>query len=995
MIAFCLVCGTLFISGSQAEENWQPKNTQAAEQQPPSPQQSLNLLRVPDGFQVILAAAEPDVRQPIAMAFDTRGRLWVAESYSYDGSNFTDERRDRILIFEDRDGDGTLETRKIFKDGLNRLFGLALGFGGVWIAAPPYVSFIPDHDGDDVPDGPPEVRLEGFTLKAEHNSVNGLTWGPDGWLYGRHGIKQPSLVGVQGQKARERVPLSCCIWRFHPKHKTFEVVADGTVNPWGLDFDDYGEAFFSSSVVDHFWNLIPGARYTRRIGLDEHPNPYTYELMGSACDHLHWDFHRGEKAERVGYGNDAFGGGHAHCDLMIYLGDRWPQKYRGTALMSNIHGRRINLDRIMTDQAGRSIAQHEHDFLKSDDFWFRAVSMEYGPDGDIFVTDWSDLGECHDRDGIHRTSGRIYKVTWGDPQQITVNLAAMTNSELVALQKHSNQWFVRQSRQLLQERSVKGEPMQQAHQQLREMYSTARDVRHQLRAIWTLYVTEGAEPEWLLEQLQSDNAHVRAWSVRLLSDRPEANAELVIPLAALAQTESTWLVRRELASAAQRLPASKRWAILAALATNREAASEANLERLIWYALEPAVADDAPQALRLAELPIPSRLRRFIARRVADDIEESPQALNRLLDSLKKAKSTDHLLDLLTGLNESIVRNRPRVQLKDSQQQMLAHWTQSNDGRIRQGTITTALILGDESLVESVGQQVHDPEVDQALREDTLAGLVARHPANLAGHLMQLINEEQLLSSALLASASVDDENLVSLLLAKYPHFSRDEKRLCIDALIARARSASLLLDAVEAGKISSREISPQQAVQIAALPDKKFRERIIKTWGSIGSTSQERRQQIAALKKSLRSDYLHDADSKHGRQLFLEKCSACHKLFNEGRNVAPDLTGAQRKSLDYLLLNIVDPNATVPADYRTSIILLEDGRVVSGCVTEENDRVLTVRTRENDLHLRREEIEEMKTLSTSLMPEDLLKGMEMDDVRDLFSYLMSDGVPK
>ncbi|MBM82436.1 MAG: dehydrogenase, partial [Planctomycetaceae bacterium] len=229
----------VFVATSSADD-FVPKNTQKPGESPLPPAESLRSLTVPKGFTVTLAASEPDVRQPIAIAFDDRGRLWVAESYSYNGSKFTDEHNDRILIFEDTDGDGVLNERRVFCDGLTHLTGLQIGFGGAWITAPPHLAFIPDRDGNDRPDGEPIVHLDGWSLKAEHNSVNGLTWGPDGWLYGRHGIKQPSRVGRPGSSDDERVDLSCCIWRFHPTRHVFEVVVDGTINPWGLDFDDHG-----------------------------------------------------------------------------------------------------------------------------------------------------------------------------------------------------------------------------------------------------------------------------------------------------------------------------------------------------------------------------------------------------------------------------------------------------------------------------------------------------------------------------------------------------------------------------------------------------------------------------------------------------------------------------------------------------------------------------------------------------------------------------------
>ena len=613
--ALIFITAALPASGDETRE---PLNTQRSGQYPPSPLESLRQLHVPEGFQVTLAAAEPDVRQPIAIAFDDRGRLWVAESYSYDGSNFTDERRDRILIFDDLDGDGVFDRRTVFHEGLNRLTGLTIGFGGVWITTPPHLAFIADRDADDRPDGKPVVHLDGWSLTAEHNSVNGLTWGPDGWLYGRHGIKQPSLVGRPGAKQEDRTHLSCCIWRYHPTRMTFEVVADGTVNPWGLDFDDHGQAFCSTSVVEHLWHVIPGARFSRRKGRDAHPIPYSYELMDSTSDHLHWGGNSFAKQDRVAAGNERFGGGHSHCGAMIYLGNRWPKKYRGSVFMSNIHGRRINQDRFQRDRSGRIVATHDDDFLVSDDPWFRAVSIEYGPDGDVYVTDWSDLGECHDRDGIHRTSGRIYKVTWGKPRRVAVDLAKQNDQQLVELQLHENDWFVRHARRLLQERAAAGKPMGLVHQLLRTMFREQTDATRKLRALWALHVTGGLGADWLIQQLNAEDEPIRAWATRLLVDRRPVRNDVAEHLARLARKERSWLVRMELASALGRLPVEQRWTIVSALAKDHSAMDDPNLLRMVWYGIEPAVAADPKKAIARLKDDLAPPIRRFIARRIAE-----------------------------------------------------------------------------------------------------------------------------------------------------------------------------------------------------------------------------------------------------------------------------------------------------------------------------------------------------------------------------------------
>jgi putative membrane-bound dehydrogenase-like protein len=171
-------------------------------------------MKVPFGFEVTVSAAEPDVKQPIAMAYDDRGRLWVAEAYEYPVRAEGNEGRDRILIFEDKDGDGKFDERKVFAEKLNLVSGLEVGFGGAWVGAAPYLMFISDRDGDDVPDGEPEILLDGWAWEDTHETLNTFIWGPDGWLYGCHGVFTHSRVGKPGTPDAERIPLNAAIWRY-------------------------------------------------------------------------------------------------------------------------------------------------------------------------------------------------------------------------------------------------------------------------------------------------------------------------------------------------------------------------------------------------------------------------------------------------------------------------------------------------------------------------------------------------------------------------------------------------------------------------------------------------------------------------------------------------------------------------------------------------------------------------------------------------------------
>ncbi len=230
------------------------------------PDEAAAAITVPEGFAAKLAAGEPMIHQPIAMTFDHRGRLWVAEAHTYPIRAPEGEGEDKIIILEDTDQDGDFDHRTVFIEGLNLVSGLEVGFGGVWVGAAPYLMFIPDRDGDDKPDGEPQILLDGFGYHDTHETLNAFIWGPDGWLYGCHGVFTHSKVGKPGTKDEDRTPLNCGVWRYHPTRHEFDVFARGTSNPWGVDFNDYGQAFITACVIPHMYHIIQGARYQRQGG---------------------------------------------------------------------------------------------------------------------------------------------------------------------------------------------------------------------------------------------------------------------------------------------------------------------------------------------------------------------------------------------------------------------------------------------------------------------------------------------------------------------------------------------------------------------------------------------------------------------------------------------------------------------------------------------------------------------------------------------------------
>jgi len=962
-----------------------------------SPQTALQGITVPPGFHVSLFAAEPDVRQPIALAMDDRGRLWVAENYTYAEApvRFETKLRDRIVILEDLDGDGKFDHRKVFWDKGSRLTSMEVGFGGVWVLCAPHLLFIPDRDCDDVPDGEPVVMLDGWNGDSTgHNFVNGLRWGPDGWLYGRHGITATSHVGPPEMAHIERTKINCGIWRFHPTRKTFEVVAQGTTNPWGMDWDDHGQMFFINTVIGHLWHVIPGALYERMFG--EHFNPHAYELIQQTADHFHWDTNEAWHDTHVKgrtRTTDQAGGGHAHTGMMIYLGGNWPDKYRGTLFTANFHGFRINNDRLQRHGSGY-VGKHAADFLMVEDPWFRGIELCYGPDGGVYIADWSDIGECHENDGIHRTSGRIYKVAYAKPDPVAgIDLSSLSNAQLVKLQLHKNDWYVRHARRLLHERVAADTvaaavEMGEIHPVLLKMFETHKDVTRKLRAMWCLYVTGGTDEQWLLQQLNHSNEHVRLWAVKLLVDQGAPSAPVRDAFKGLANRETSGLVLNFLASAMHHIPTEERLELASAISNHKQFADDPVLPLMVWYGTEPAVVGQAEQAVELAsssQLPL---VRRHIARRLTYEIERQPDAVARLVGLLRDQRSIPFQHDILEGMSVALEGWR-KAPMPSGWKDVALSLRQSPDENIRQLERELSLVFGDGRAMDELLKIATDGHNLDA-RRAAIRTLVAGRVAGLVPTLHKLLEDRDLAADVVRGLSAYNDPGTPERLIEKMRRIPSGARNEVINVLVSRPAYARELLSAVAAGTIDRELVSAFQIRQMQMFGNRQVGMEIDKLWPELKKISADKVAKIGEYRSTLTAQRLTSGDLSAGRALFEKSCASCHRLFGHGGTIGPDLTGSQRSNLHYLLENIIDPSATVSKNYHMTIVLLKDGRVLSGIITAPTERTLTLQMPTEQIVIARDEIEEIRESELSMMPDRQLDVLSPDEIRDLIGYLMS-----
>jgi putative membrane-bound dehydrogenase-like protein len=616
MIVVVAAAGAVCAIDTIAQEKKVTPEEQRARREQGSPlplDKAAQAMTLPPGFKATLFAGEPDVHQPIGFVTDHRGRLWVAENDSY--PDWGEKTQDRIVILEDTDGDGKADKRTVFAEGFHYLTGVQIGLGGVWVIDSPNLLFFPVKEGEDKPSGPPVVHLDGWNWKGIHNVPNTLTWGPDGWLYGCNGITVDSLVGVPGTPDDQRVKVNCGIWRYHPEKRVFEKFAEGTTNPWGLDYDQHGQMFMSNNVVAHLWHVIQGAHYERMHGNDF--NPYVYELMKTCADHLHWGGGEWQKS-RSGEVHSLAGGGHSHAGLMLYYGPNFPREYWGTAFMCNTHGHRMNNDLLEAKGSG-FVARHRPDFMLANDKWFKGVTVHSGPTGEIYFSDWSDTGECHDYDVTDREHGRIYRVTYGDAPRSGPGLDNVMDQILVALQREErNEWTVRHARTILRDRSLHGKLNPGAINGLQKMFDESADPLLRLRGLWTLHQCGLAGETTFLKALGDQDAFIRAWGIQLLAEDKNPSAAALARFAEMAKSDASPIVRLYLASAMQRTPVEKRWAVLKHLVSREDDATDQNLPLMCWYALEGVVgADKKLAATEILPAVKIAKVREFVARRMA------------------------------------------------------------------------------------------------------------------------------------------------------------------------------------------------------------------------------------------------------------------------------------------------------------------------------------------------------------------------------------------
>lgn len=965
------------------------------------PAEAAARMTVPEGLRVQPYASEPMIRQPSAVEFDDRGRLWViqylqypnpaglarvkVDRYSrtvYDAVPPPPPRgprgADRITILEDTNGDGAADRSHDFLQGLNLTSGLAFGHGGVFVLQIPYLLFYPDGNRDDVPDADPDVLLSGFGMEDAHSVANSLTWGPDGWLYGLQGSTVTAHVrGVEFQQG---------VWRYHPLTKEFELFCEGGGNMWGLDFDLHGNLFASTNVGGSLMlHAVQGAYCWKSFG--KHGplhNPYTYGYF----DHVK---HQGS------------GEGHVSVGGLFYLADNFPERFRGRYISGDLLGHSVHWSEI-SPRGSTFESRSMGDLLRGNDTWFAPTDLTLGPDGSVYVTDWHDKRTAHpDPDADwDKTNGRIYAIRAAKSQPAAaarIDLPALSSNELIGHLSHPNIWYVRRARRVLAERR---DPA--TRDRLRELALDPLAGQLGLEAFWTLTASFGLEPTLVEAFLKHSNDDIRAWTVRLLGDQHRVTPELSRLLQGLARIDASVAVRSQLACSARRFPARDALPIVGRLALRDAYASDPYIPLLLWWAVEHHAVRNID--LTLDELATPECWRstlvrrellpRLIRRFAAEGSRATDDACARLLAS---APSLGERASLLEPLEEGLAERAPSspgggsLPAETLRSAIVDLWRTQPDEPL---LIRLAARLGDAAARSTALRKALDARADEPTRTAMLGLLASLSPPPLTGSLLDVVANTApagVQDAALRVLARGTDDAIAERLLTAYPQKSEHWRSQVRGILLSRKLWAKRLLTAVDRGKISAQEVPLDQLRGVALLHDAELDQLVKKHWGTVKQdTPEEKLAEVRRLNNDLRAA---TGDPARGRTLFTKHCGTCHRLFGEGNLVGPELTHANRKDRDFLLVSLVDPNAVVRKEFQSVVISTKDGRVLSGLLGEQSPAQITVIDSKSErTSLPRSSIDSIADSSVSLMPESLYRELNPAELRDLFAYIQGEGVP-
>jgi putative membrane-bound dehydrogenase-like protein len=926
--------------------------------------QALESFRLPDGLTIEVVASEPQIVDPVSARFDELGRLWVVEMRDYPhGPEPGQKPRSRIKVLTDRNRDGRFETVQVFADELLFVTGLQPWRAGVIVTMAGEIAYLRDTTGD----GRADRRVSWYRGFAEENSqlrANHPRLGLDNQIYVANGLRGGKVVNPRAPNSPV-ISLNGKDFRFDPRDSSYEAVTGA--GQFGTTFDDYGNRFTCTNR-NPLIQIVLEERYAR--GNPHYaPRAVVHDVAAAGSASRIYPVSRAWTTSSL-HANQFT----AACGVGIYGGDALPSAYYGNAFTcdptANLVHREVLRASGVTFESRP--ARDGVEFLTSPDEWFRPVNLSHGPDGALYVVDMYRAviehpqfmpEELKRRPDLMLGSdrGRIYRVTSDGTRSHRQQLDRSSSDRLIGYLAHPNVWHRETASRLLLERA---DPS--ANPSLRRLARSAASGSTRLRALWALDGQRALGEPDLLEALRDADPRVREQALVLAEHQAGESPRLREQMVSLAR-DSDPRVRFQLA-----------------------------------LSLGPAA--DAISVTALATIARTSTLDSWLRIAVAVAAADQPvELLDALLSDSKNHRRIEELQELIADLSAIAVRHGTPEASRALEVVMESANTET--GSVRQATLlalSRALARKRSSLEQLPSLKL--PTVGVAVRAATArAARTAGNPDEpplLRAEAVELLSYdsafEELLSelalaepvqrvriAAIAAISRRPDLATWRQLMRSYSGESPAVRRSIASVSVSRDRLTRVLLEAIEDRKINVSELDRSVVNRLLKHRDPSLRARVETLVADVVSEDRE-----TALEK-YRQILAWQADPWRGKQLFATHCASCHRVGGIGVNVAPDISDSRTKRPEQLLTDIVQPNRAVDGNYVSYSVLTADGLSYTGVIVSQSANSIKLRQPEGkEMMLLRSEIEELRSLGVSLMPDGLERNIGLQEMADLIAFV-------
>jgi uncharacterized protein len=974
-------------------------------QKPLDPAESIKHLVVPRGFEPRLFAAEPDIFKPLCMAWDHRGRLWIAESSDYPNTKRRDgQGRDRISILEDTNGDGRADSFRVFAAGLNIPTSLVCHDGGVIVLQAPDTLFLKDTDGDGKADLR-KVLFTGWGIGDTHAGPSNLRWGLDNWVWGIVGYS-----AFRGKVGGETHSFSQGLFRFKPDGSKLEFVRSTSNNSWGVGFSEEGLVFGSTAngcpsvfmpIANRYYEAVRGRTPARLESIAASNRFYPVTDKVRQVDH---------------HGGFTAAAGHA-----LYTARTYPRYYwNQTAFVAEPTGHLLAT--FTLQRRGSDVADYYGwNLVASDDEWTAPISAEVGPDGHVWVIDWynyivqhnptphgfkTGTGNAYETPLRDKTHGRIYRIVYtGAPPSRPPALDFANPSSLVSALEHDNQFWRLHAQRLLVERG-KTDVVPALVKLARDATVDAIGLNTgAIHALWTLHglgALADSHPDALqtaTAALSHPSAGVRRNAAQVLPrDVRTAGAILA---AGLLHDPDAQVRLAALLSLADQAPSDEVAKPLADVLRG----GLANDDPWLADAAMAAGARNAASFLRALPVPLkrpanPALL--LVAERVAEHWARggSSESVGSFLAGLAGGEP---------AVNEAILRGVARgwprnhtAKIDQQAADALAKLTVELTPAARAHLVRLVSAWGDQALdrmgaeiAASLMMSVKNEQIPEPRRIDAARQLIELRPLDTAGArgLLALITpatSTELAAGLVEAAATSKSPQVGQALVAALPGLSPSVRSRALRALLGRSDWIPAFVDALERdpGRLSELALDQKQA--LAVHPNLEIAARAKKLLENGGGLPDPDRQLVI---DRLASELKEGGDPGRGKLVFQQQCAKCHRHSGEGGQVGPDLSGMAAIPRRELLVHILDPSRSVEGNFVQYTVATTDGRVVSGLLASESKTAVELIDADGKRHaILREDIDQMAASKKSLMPEGFEKQVPVAGLNDLLAFLTRQG---